>query len=81
MRYGMRKPSWKKSLSARTKGRATRAIKRAIIPGYGRRGMGILHPKRAIYNIRYIEERRSASSTWQRVLPRIAVVVSLLLSG
>ena len=50
MRYGMRKPSWKKSLSARTKGRATRAIKRAIIPGYGRRGMGILHPKRAIYN-------------------------------
>ncbi len=50
MRYGMRKPSWKKSLSARTKGRATRAIKRAIIPGYGKRGMGILHPKRAIYN-------------------------------
>lgn len=46
----MRKPSWKKSLSARTKGRATRAIKRAIIPGYGRRGMGILHPQRAIYN-------------------------------
>ena len=46
----MRKPSWKKCLSARTKGRATRAIKRAIIPGYGRRGMGILHPKRAIYN-------------------------------
>ena len=50
MRYGMRKPSWKKSLSARTKGRATRAIKRAIIPGYGKRGMGIFHPKRAIYN-------------------------------
>ena len=50
MRYGMRKPSWKKSLNARTKGRATRAIKKAIIPGYGRRGMGIFHPKRAIYN-------------------------------
>ena len=26
MKYGMRKPSWKKSLSARTKGRATRAV-------------------------------------------------------
>lgn len=50
MKYGMRKPSWKKSLSARTKGRATRAIKRAIIPGYGKRGMGLLHPKRALYN-------------------------------
>ena len=50
MRYGMRKPSWKKSLSARTTGRAKRAVKRAIIPGYGRRGMGLLHPRRALYN-------------------------------
>ena len=37
MKYGMRTPSWKKSLSARTKGRATRAVKRALIPGYGKR--------------------------------------------
>lgn len=44
MKYGMRKPSWKKSLSARTKGRATRAVKRALIPGYGKKGMGWLHP-------------------------------------
>lgn len=50
MKYGMRKPSWKKSVSARTTGRAKRAIKRAIIPGYGKRGMGWLHPKRALYN-------------------------------
>ena len=42
MKYGMRKPSWKKSLSARTKGRATRAVKRALIPGYGKKGMGWL---------------------------------------
>ena len=46
----MRKPSLKKSLSARTKGRATRAVKKALIPGYGKKGMGILHPKRALYN-------------------------------
>lgn len=46
----MRKPSWKKSLSARTTGRAKRAVKRAVIPGYGKRGMGWLHPKRALYN-------------------------------
>lgn len=50
MKYGIRKPSLTKSISARTKGRATRAIKRAIIPGYGKRGMGLLHPKRALYN-------------------------------
>ena len=46
----MRTPSWKKSLSARTTGRANRAIKRALIPGYGKRGMGWLNPKKAIYN-------------------------------
>lgn len=50
MKIGMRKPSLKKSFSARTSGRATRAIKRAIIPGYGKKGMGLLHPKRVLYN-------------------------------
>lgn len=53
MKYGMRKPSWKKSLSARTKGRATRAVKKALIPGYGKKGMGWLHPKRKLYNTVY----------------------------
>ena len=40
MKCGMRKPSWKKSLSARTKGRATRAVKRVLIPGYGKKVVG-----------------------------------------
>lgn len=40
MKYGMRKPSWKKSLFARTKGRATRAVKKALIPGCGKKGLG-----------------------------------------
>ena len=53
MKYGMRKPNWKKSLSARTKGRATRAVKKALIPGYGKKGMGWLHPKRKLYNTVY----------------------------
>ena len=47
----IRKPSLKKSISARTKGRATRSIKKAIIPGYGKKGMGwIKNPKKAAYN-------------------------------
>lgn len=51
MKFGMRKPSIKKSLSARTTGRAKRAVKKAFIPGYGRKGMGWLKdPKRAAYN-------------------------------
>ncbi|EJX09785.1 gp2 [gut metagenome] len=50
MKIGMRRPSLRKSISARTTGRAKRAIKRAIIPGYGKKGMGWLHPQKAIYN-------------------------------
>ena len=40
-----------KSFKARTTGRAKRAIKKAIIPGYGKKGMGWLkNPKKAAYN-------------------------------
>lgn len=50
MKFGMRKPSFSKSFSARTTGRAKRKLKKALIPGYGKKGMGILHPRRALYN-------------------------------
>ncbi len=54
MKFGMRKPSFKKSLKARTTGRAKRAVKRALIPGYGKKGMGwIKNPKKAAYNKAY----------------------------
>lgn len=54
MKFGFRTPSIKRSISARTTGRAKRAIKRAIIPGYGRKGMGLLtNPKKSIYNSVY----------------------------
>ena len=47
----IRKPSLKKSISARTKGRATRTIKKAVIPGYGTKGRGwITNPKKSAYN-------------------------------
>lgn len=50
MKFGLRTPSLKKSISARTTGQLKRAAKRAIIPGYGKKGIGLLHPKRAMYN-------------------------------
>jgi hypothetical protein len=53
MKFGMRTPSLKKSISARTSGRAKRSLKRALIPGYGKKGMGVLHPKKALYNKMY----------------------------
>ena len=53
MKFGMRKISPLKSFKARTTGRAKRAIKKAVIPGYGKKGMGWLHPKRKLYNTIY----------------------------
>lgn len=62
MKFGMRKPSLKKSIAARTTGKAKRAMKKAIIPGYGKKGMGwIKNPKKAAYNKIY---NKTSFSLW-----------------
>ena len=51
MKIGMRTPSLKKSLKARTTSKWKRQAKRALIPGYGQKGVGwIKNPKKALYN-------------------------------
>lgn len=62
MKIGMRTPSLKKSLRARTTGAAKRAVKRALIPGYGKKGMGLLRdPERAVKNKIY---KKTTFSLW-----------------
>lgn len=54
MKFGMRKPSIKKSIKARTTGKAKRAIKKSVVPGYGKKGTGMIKsPKKAVYNKAY----------------------------
>ena len=51
MKFGMRKPSLKKSIAARTTGKIKRSIKRTLILWYGKKGMGLIKdPKKAMYN-------------------------------
>lgn len=51
MKVGIRKPSLKKSIKARTTGKAKRAVKKSVIPGYGKKGAGwVKNPKKAAYN-------------------------------
>lgn len=51
MKFGMRKPSLKKSMKARTTGKLKRKAKGAINPLYGKKGTGwVRDPKRAMYN-------------------------------
>lgn len=51
MKIGMRKPSLKKSVKARTTAKVKKAVKNEIVPFYGEKGTGIYKdPKKAIYN-------------------------------
>ena len=51
MKFGVRKPSLKRALKAATTGKAKRAIKKAVVPGYGQKGVGwVKDPKKAAYN-------------------------------
>ena len=50
MKIGLRTPNLKKRLKARTTGKLKRKMKKSINPLYGKKGMGLLHPKRALYN-------------------------------
>lgn len=51
MKKGLRTPSIKKSVSARTTGKINRSIKGSINPTYGKKGMGMIKdPKKAVYN-------------------------------
>lgn len=61
MKFGLRTPSLTRSLKARTTGQLKRSIKREVIPGYGKKGMGILHPKKMVYNKIY---HKTSFSLW-----------------
>ncbi|MGQ4573335.1 hypothetical protein ACUIJP_04535 [Leuconostoc pseudomesenteroides] len=51
MKFGLRTPSLKRSISARTTGRAKRALKSAINPTYGKKGTGMVtHPVKSVEN-------------------------------
>ena len=62
MKFGMRKPSIKKSIKARTTAKYKRKVKKALIPGYGNKGMGwAKNPKKAAYNKVY---KKTTFSLW-----------------
>ena len=62
MKFGMRTPSLKRSLKARTTSKWKRQAKKAIIPGYGRKGTGwVKNQRKAAYNKVY---RKTTFSFW-----------------
>lgn len=64
MKLGYRKPSIKKSISARTTGKINRTVKKITTPGYGKKGVGyIKDPSKAIYNKVYNKSSKSVFDT------------------
>ncbi|MGF2148757.1 hypothetical protein ACQUFQ_11235 [Enterococcus gallinarum] len=62
MKLGMRKPSIKKSISARTTGKAKRAVKKSINPMYGKKGVGFAKsPTKSVKNKVY---KKTTFSFW-----------------
>ena len=50
MKFGVRKPSLKRSIKARTTGKIKRQVKSVVNPLYGKKGMGYINdPKKAVY--------------------------------
>ena len=51
MKFGIRTPSLKKSLKARTTGRVKRAVKSSVNPLYGKKNVGLVtNPERSVKN-------------------------------
>lgn len=62
VKIGMRKPSIKRSIKARTTGQLKRKVKSTINPFYGKKGMGwVRNPKKALYNKVY---NKTSFSIW-----------------
>ena len=82
MKIGIRKPSIKKSIKARTTGKAKRAIKKAVIPGYGKKGTGVLKdPKKAVYNKVYKKTSFSIFDLFKYKTPPPPRLGSVLVEG
>ena len=68
MKLGIRTPSIKRSIQARTTGRVKRAVKKTVNPFYGKKGMGyVSNPKRAIYNKVY---NKTSFSVFDLIKPK-----------
>lgn len=62
MKLGMRKPSIKRSIKAKTTGKAKRQLKSTVNPLYGKKGVGFIKsPSKSINNKVY---KKTTFSIW-----------------
>ena len=71
MKFGFRTPNIKKSIKAKTTGRAKRAVKKAINPVYGKKGTGFIKdPKKSINNSLYHKTTIDTTKTIKKAIQK-----------
>ena len=81
MKYGMRTPNVNKRISARTTGKITRTVNKAVNPLYGKKGMGFINdPSRAIYNKVYSKTTKSIDNIIDGIFGTILMLIVLFIA-
>ena len=81
MKYGMRTPNINKRISARTTGKITRTVNKAINPLYGKKGMGFINdPSKAVYNKVYNKTTISVDNIINGIFGTILMLIVLFIA-
>ena len=81
MKYGMRTPNINKRISARTTGKITRAMNKAVNPLYGKKGMGFINdPSKAVYNKIYNKTTTSVDNITDGIFGAILMLVGVFIA-
>ena len=76
MKYGIRTPNINKRISARTTGKITRTMNKAVNPLYGKKGMGFINgPSRAVYNKVYNKTTKSIDNIIDGIFGAILMLI------
>lgn len=76
MKYGMRTPNINKRISARTTGKITRTMNKAVNPLYGKRGIGFINdPSKVIYNKVYNKTTTSVDKIINGIFGTILMLI------
>lgn len=78
---GFRKPSAKKSFSARTTGRINRSVKRATNPFYGKKGTGFIKDPKEVLKILFIIKLQLVDLVPLKVAKQNSQMIYQLMNG
>ena len=81
MKYGMRTPSVNKRISARTTGKITRTMNKAVNPLYGKKGIGFINnPSKAVYNKVYSKTTTSVDNIIDGIFSAILMLMVIFIA-